>query len=141
MAAIASRGAVNRILVIEDEERMAGLLVRALGPAGFQVETAATGLRGLALAREGGFALVILDLMLPDVDGLDVLKGLVESVPDQRVLILTAIADRNMKAQCLASGACDYVTKPFELADLVARVQQRVAEAWPAPPTSSAATA
>jgi DNA-binding response OmpR family regulator len=116
------------ILVIEDEGKIARLVSRALGGVGFDVTTASNGLSGLKLGRSGAFALVILDLMLPDVDGLSVLGSLMERHREQRVLVLSALSDVHSKVRCLEVGACDYLTKPFDLAELVARVRLRVRE-------------
>jgi DNA-binding response OmpR family regulator len=118
-------GVSPRILVIDDEIKMARLIARALGAAGFDVTTSVNGLRGLALARTGDFGLVILDLMLPDVDGLSILDHLHELHPGQQVLVLSALTDVHSKVRCLEIGACDYITKPFDLAELVARVRLR----------------
>jgi DNA-binding response OmpR family regulator len=71
---------------------------------------------------------VILDLMLPDVDGLSILSRIREAFPAQQVLILSALADVHSRVSCLEVGACDYLTKPFELAELVARVRLRIRE-------------
>jgi two-component system, OmpR family, response regulator len=118
----------ERILVIEDEVKMARLVARALSAAGFEVITAPNGMRGLSLVNQGAFALVILDLMLPDVDGLSILGRIQDNRPEQRVLILSALADVHSKVRCLEVGACDYLAKPFDLPELVARVRLRLRE-------------
>jgi two-component system OmpR family response regulator len=123
----------QRILVIEDEAKMAKLVARALLAAGFEVDTEATGRRGLELLRHGVFDLVILDLLLPDVDGVSVLADARELDFEPRVIVLSALADVRSKVMCLELGACDYMTKPFELAELIARVRLRSRERQPAP--------
>jgi DNA-binding response OmpR family regulator len=128
MAAHAPGGTGEHILVIEDEAKIARLLSRALKTAGFMVTTAGSGLRGLALARTGVYNLVILDLMLPDVDGLSILGNLHEQGAGMQVVVLSALGDVHSKVQCLEVGACDYVTKPFDLPELVARVRLRIHE-------------
>jgi DNA-binding response OmpR family regulator len=128
MAALSGGGAGNEVLVIEDEGKIARLLTRALTTAGFEVTTAASGLRGLALAQSGAYNLVILDLMLPDVDGLSILGNLIERETGTQVLILSALGDVHSKVRCLEVGACDYMTKPFDLPELVARVRLRIHE-------------
>jgi two-component system, OmpR family, response regulator len=114
------------VLVIEDEPKMAKVLDRALGSAGFHVTAVGTGQRGLAALDEGGYALVILDLLLPDVDGLAVLARARLVAPDTPVLVLSAVTDVRSKVICLDLGACDYVAKPCELAELIARVRVRI---------------
>jgi DNA-binding response OmpR family regulator len=127
-AAARTGGDVESILVIEDEGMLARLLVGTLETAGFDVTTAGDGRRGLELAREGSFNLVVLDLMLPDVDGLSVLGRLREHCPHLQVLVLSGVAEVQSKVRCLEAGACDYVTKPFDPLEFVARVRVRARE-------------
>jgi DNA-binding response OmpR family regulator len=128
MAARNCGGAGNEILVIEDEVRNARLLASALTTAGFEVTTAASGLRGLALASSGRYNLVILDLIRPDVDEVSILADLIDRVVGTQVLVLSAVGDVHLKVRCLEVGACDYMTKPFDLPELVARVRLRINE-------------
>jgi len=113
---------VARILLIEDEAELAGLVRVALEQAGFRVLAARDGLTGLRLALSDRPDLVILDLMLPGMDGLDVLRALRREslVP---VLILTARSAELDRVLGLELGADDYVVKPFSLRELVARVR------------------
>jgi DNA-binding response OmpR family regulator len=117
---------VARVLVVDDEPRIASFVSRALSAEGLQVEAALDGPRGLELARSGRYALVVLDLLLPGVDGLHVLRDLMQARPDQRVLVLSALSDVESKVECLNLGASDYLPKPFALAELVARVRARL---------------
>jgi two-component system copper resistance phosphate regulon response regulator CusR len=107
---------------------MAGLVSRALRAAGFEASSAGTAIRGIKLLEHHDFALVILDLILPDLDGFSILDRAFELNPEQRVLVLSALADVRSKVRCLELGACDYVTKPFDLPELVARVRVRLQE-------------
>ena len=117
-----------QILVIEDESKVARIVSRALEAVGYQVTAVASGTRGMKLARTGMFALVILDLILPDVSGISLLDTLQALIPDQEIIVLTALADPNAKVHCLEHGASDYVTTPFDPAELVARVRLRLRE-------------
>ena len=117
-----------KVLVVEDEAKMARLVGRALSAAGFQVQTAARGVEALERLREDEYALVILDLLLPDLDGFSVLAAVADLRSDQRVMVLSALNDVGAKVLCLERGACDYVTKPFELPELIARVRLRSRE-------------
>lgn len=123
----------TRILVVDDDAELSALLVDYLGTEGFVVETVGDGRLGLERAREGGFALVILDVMLPSMQGLDVLRALrtTSSVP---VLMLTARGDDVDRIVGLEIGADDYLGKPFNPRELVARIRavQRRAERPPA---------
>ncbi len=110
------------ILVIDDEPRIAEICSDYLSAAGFNVLTAADGARGLALARKEKPDLVVLDLMLPEMDGLDVCRELrrESAVP---IIMLTARVEESDKLVGLELGADDYLTKPFSPRELVARVR------------------
>lgn len=115
-----------RLLVVDDEPRIVNFVSRALSAEGFRVDAAPDGIRGLELARSGRYELVVLDLMLPGLDGVSVLRGLMEARPEQRVLILSALSDVQSRVECLELGASDYLPKPFALAELVARIRARL---------------
>ena len=115
-----------RVLVIDDEPRIANFVSRALTAEGFRVDAASDGIRGLELARSGRYELVVLDILLPGRDGVSVLRDLMEVRPEQRVLILSALSDVQSKVECLELGASDYLPKPFALAELLARVRARL---------------
>lgn len=117
---------VPRVLVVDDEARIVSFVSRALSSEGFQVDGAMDGARGLELARTGSYELVVLDLLLPSLDGVALLQDLMEARPSQRVLVLSALSDVETKVRCLESGASDYLSKPFSLAELVARIRARL---------------
>jgi DNA-binding response OmpR family regulator len=104
---------VARVLVVDDEPRIVSFVSRALSAEGFQVDGAYDGIRALELASSGSYELVVLDLLLPHLDGMSVLQGLMETRPDQRVLVLSALSDVETKVRCLEFGASDYLSKPF----------------------------
>jgi DNA-binding response OmpR family regulator len=112
-----------RIVVVEDDERIASFVARGLTAQGHQVMTAANGLDGIALATEPEVDLVILDLSLPDIDGTDVLARLRGPRGLPPVLVLTARDSIEDKVSVLDRGADDYMTKPFALDELLARVR------------------
>ena len=115
-----------RVLVIDDEPKIADFVSRALAANGLDVDTATDGGDGLSMARTGDYDLVVLDLMMPGVSGLGVLRSTMEALPHQRVLVLSALSDVDSKVRCLELGAADYLSKPFALAELVARVWARL---------------
>lgn len=121
-----------RILVIDDEVSILSFVSRALKAHGYQVDCARDGARGLELVRAADYQLVILDLVMPAVDGVATLKGLVAHRPEQPVLVLSALGDVESKVRCLEIGAVDYLTKPFALAELLARVRARIRSSAPA---------
>lgn len=114
-----------RILVLEDDRRLAGMLVEYLVAAGFEAVTEASGLTALERLRGGRFDALVLDLMLPDIDGLDVCRQL-RSDPRLRnlpVVMLTARGDTADRIVGLELGADDYLAKPFEPRELLARLR------------------
>jgi two-component system response regulator PilR (NtrC family) len=102
------------ILVIDDEEVMRDVMSTLLGEAGYRVTLASDGAEGLALARKGSFDAAIVDVMLPEVGGLEVLEEIKKSDPDLVVLMITAYASVETAIQAIKKGAFDYVTKPFK---------------------------
>lgn len=119
-------------MVVEDEVRIASFVSRALEAEGFGVDCATEGYRALELAHSGRYELIILDLLLPGLDGVSVLREIIEHHPEQRVMILSAMSDVDDKVRCLDIGASDYLAKPFALSELLARVRARLRQA-PAP--------
>ena len=113
---------MTRILVIEDNRNLATGLRNNLEIEGYEVHIAADGQSGLALARSGNPDLIVLDLMLPGMDGYRVLKTLREEGVDTPVLILSARGEETDKVLGFHLGADDYVAKPFGLLELLARV-------------------
>lgn len=112
----------ERIMIIEDDEGILRVLRRALTYEGYQVETALEGETGLSTAREWRPDLVILDLMLPGMDGFEVTQRL-RTEGNIPILMLTAKDTINDRVQGLDAGADDYMTKPFDLDELLARVR------------------
>jgi DNA-binding response OmpR family regulator len=112
---------VAQVLIIEDDPRIRPLLMRSLDERGHAVSSAATGMRGLAMAVELRPDLVILDLGLPDVDGTQVLQML-RAVSDVPVIVASARDDDPSLVGCLNAGADDYVVKPFTTDQLEARI-------------------
>jgi two-component system response regulator MtrA len=114
---------MTRVLVVEDNANLAFGLTRSLESEGYEVEAAEDGPKGFDLARNTNPDLVVLDLMLPGMDGYTILKKLRAEGKDVPVLILTARGEEADKVFGFRLGADDYVTKPFSLSELLARVQ------------------
>ena len=112
----------ERILMIDDDNRLAGMVQDDLGGAGFRVSVAGTGREGEALLKRETFDAVILDLMLPDADGLDLCRRLRAS-SDVPILMLTARGEPMDRVVGLELGADDYLAKPFEPRELLARIR------------------
>ena len=117
---------MGRVLVVEDDDRIARLVARALRADGHVVDQAATGDDGLQAALASFFDLILLDLMLPGVDGTAVLAEVVRARPEQRVFVLSALPEISTRVACLEAGATDFLGKPFAVAELVARVRTRM---------------
>lgn len=112
-----------RILVIEDDNEMAEEIGGDLADRGYAVSHAPDGLEGEALARAGGYDLLIVDLMLPGLDGISVIENLRTTGVRTPVLVLSALGAVNDRVRGLRAGGDDYLTKPFALAELAARVE------------------
>ncbi len=112
-----------RILVVDDEAEIRDFIVRALAADGYEVDATCDGADGLRLAEAGGYGLIILDLVMPETDGRSLLARLRRDGPRPPVLVLSCVADVATKVGCLDMGAQDYLTKPFALAELLARVR------------------
>jgi DNA-binding response OmpR family regulator len=115
-------GMAARVLMIDDDDRLAGMVSDYLGGAGFRVTVAGTGAKGEALLKRESFDAVILDLMLPDADGLDLCRRL-RGESDVPVLMLTARGEPMDRVVGLELGADDYLAKPFEPRELQARLR------------------
>ena len=115
-----------RLLVVEDEARIAAFLVKGLTAHGYAVDHARTAAEALSLTEQIEFALIVLDLRLPDGDGLDVLRTLRSRGTDLPVVVLTARGDVADRVEGLELGADDYLTKPFVFDELLARVRARL---------------
>jgi two-component system response regulator MprA len=119
------------VLVIDDDERITNLLRRALRFAGYEVSLAHSGASGLAMAKESEPDLVVLDVMLPGLDGLAVCRSLRQVTTTTPVLMLTARDDIPDRVLGLDAGADDYLVKPFAIEELLARVRALLRRATP----------
>jgi DNA-binding response OmpR family regulator len=112
----------EHVLLIEDDSRLANMVGEYLGKAGFHVIHAENGMRGLALHARGPVDVIVLDLMLPDSDGLDICRQ-IRARSDSPILMLTARGDPMDRVVGLEMGADDYLPKPFEPRELLARLR------------------
>jgi two-component system, OmpR family, response regulator len=117
---------MDRILIVEDEPRLVSFLEKGLKANGFTTTVASNGAAAVGIASSEDFDLMLLDLGLPDIDGLDVLRQVRDREDNLPVLILTARDDISDKVTGLDLGADDYVTKPFRFEELLARVRARL---------------
>jgi two-component system OmpR family response regulator len=111
-----------RVLVVDDEEKLVRVVVRALATRGVPAEGTTEASRGLKMALTGTFQLIILDLLMPSNDGRWVLEQTMARRPSQRVLVLSGLSDLETKLLCFRLGASDYLPKPFAVQELLARV-------------------
>jgi two-component system, OmpR family, response regulator len=117
---------LGRILIVDDEPKIRSFIGRALTAAGYTTEFAASGAEALRSCAAARYDLIILDLVIADMDGRQVLGRLLSARPDQAVIVLSCLADVATKVDLLEHGAQDYLTKPFSLAELLARVRVRL---------------
>jgi DNA-binding response OmpR family regulator len=120
------RSLSRRILVVDDEPHIRDMVIRALQGAGYTIDSAGDGRAGLALALAGDYQLVILDLVMPHADGREIIGRLRQERPDEPVMVLSCLSDITTKVACLDLGAQDYLTKPFSIDELLARVRVRL---------------
>jgi len=112
-----------RVLTVEDEPEMADLLARGLRGEGYEVDVAADGVDALTLAKDGGYDIAILDVMLPGMSGFEICRWLRRQNPGMGIILLTARDAVDDRVTGLDAGADDYLTKPFEFAELAARLR------------------
>lgn len=114
---------IMRLLLIEDEEKVANFISLGLKEEGYEVDTAFNGRKGLELIKEGNYNVILLDLMIPEIDGLKLLKTIRSWGIDTPVLIITAKNSKEDIVKGLDTGSDDYLTKPFSFEELLARVR------------------
>ncbi len=112
-----------RVLIIEDDSEVADFICKGLTEHGHSVDAAADGKLGLLLASTESFDVIVLDRMLPELDGLSVLKRLRSADINTPVLILSALGDVDKRVEGLRAGGDDYLTKPFSFSELLARIE------------------
>ena len=112
--------------MIDDEQRILNFVRRGLEAEGMLVDAVGDGAEGLRMALSTTYDLVVLDLVMPGLDGHAVLRRIMDAKPSQPVLILSALNDTASKVSCLERGADDYISKPFSLDELLARVRARL---------------
>lgn len=111
------------ILVIEDERKTADALKKGLENNGYEVDVAYDGLSGIKLFETGKYKLIISDIIMPKLNGIDICEQIHNSQPDVPILLLTALDSKDSIVQGLNSGADDYLTKPFDFRELLARIR------------------
>lgn len=112
-----------RILVVEDQQKMAGFIKKGLTEAGYSVDTAESGTGSEVMMSQTDYDLVLLDVMLPDQNGLDTARHFRKDGYSGPILMLTALSATKDKVNGLDAGADDYLTKPFDFEELLARVR------------------
>jgi len=112
-----------RVLIVEDDEQAASFIAKALRESGHAADLAHDGETGLAMARDEGYDILVVDRMLPRLDGLSIIRQLREAGRDTPVLILSALGDVDDRVKGLKAGGDDYLTKPFAFSELLARVE------------------
>lgn len=114
---------MNKILIIEDDLRVAELIKRGLDEQGFKTTLAYDGLLGKKLALSNEFDLIITDIILPKIDGLELCKEIRRAKPSTPIIMLTALGTTDDKVEGFDAGADDYLVKPFEMRELVVRIK------------------
>jgi DNA-binding NtrC family response regulator len=117
-------GEEKKVLIVDDEPRLRRVLVRLLEGEGFACREAESGVEALSILEADRYPLVISDIRMPQMDGVALLKSIMQRWPDTGVIVVTAVAEVESAVACLQTGALDYVAKPFHLEEVRARVQQ-----------------
>jgi DNA-binding response OmpR family regulator len=112
-----------KLLIIEDEKSLANFMEKGLQQAGYAVEVCHDGLEGIKQASKGGFDLILLDLMLPSMNGFDILNNLKSIDIQTSVIVISALSDTEQVVKGLNLGAVDYIKKPFDWEELLARIR------------------
>lgn len=115
-----------RILVVDDEEPVRNLLQRILGEAGYNVDTAANGQEALDKVSQLNAGVVLLDIKMPGMSGIEVLQQITTNWPETCVVMATAAGDAQTAVEAMKAGAYDYITKPFDRDDVVLKVQKAI---------------
>jgi DNA-binding NtrC family response regulator len=115
-----------RILVVDDEEAVCKILKSELTVEGYQVDTALDGNTAINMLQDGKYDVILLDIKMPRVSGIDVLKFIKENVPDTQVIVLTAFPDINLAKDCIKLGAFDYTTKPYDINELLVNIENAI---------------
>jgi len=118
-----------KILVVDDEETVRLLFQRVLQAAGYDVITAANGKEALSVIADGGIDIVLLDIKMPVLSGIDVLGKINTEWPDLCVIMVTAVADVQVAVEAMKLGASDYITKPFDQDEALRKIRQAI-ERW-----------
>jgi DNA-binding response OmpR family regulator len=122
---------VDRILVVDPDDRVAELVERAMADRGYAVDRIEGGPRAGDLAVAGDYALVLMELVMPGCDGLAVLRQIHVARPGRKVVVMSARARAADRVECFECGAVDFLDKPFDLRELLARIEVRMAEGQP----------
>ena len=112
-----------KILIVEDDQRVAELIKRGLEEQDFAATVAYDGLSGMKLSSQDNFDLIITDIILPKIDGIDLCKQIRQTKPDIPIIMLTALGTTDDKVEGFDAGADDYLVKPFEMRELLVRIR------------------
>lgn len=118
----------NRILIVDDEDALRTILSSELVGAGYEIATAADGEEGVAEVKNRKFDLVLLDIHMPKLDGFEVLKFIKKEHPEVKVIMLTGFADLKNAIESKKYGAEDFVSKPYDLVDLLTTIERVLSE-------------
>ena len=113
-----------KVLIIDDEDSMCNFMEIMLIKEGYQVETTTSGARGINLLKEKNFDLVIADMNMPEVTGIDVLKDIKEFKREQEIIVMTAYASVDTAIEAMKLGAADYITKPFKVDEIKIAIEK-----------------
>jgi DNA-binding response OmpR family regulator len=120
---------MKKVLIVDDDKELRAHLTEILSVAGYEINAAASGMEAIEKAIDADFDLVLLDLMMPKMSGVDVLQELRKVAPRARIIMLTAFATVENAVEVIKRGASDYLIKPFKIDDLLTRIRRVLEEA------------
>ena len=119
---------MNNILIVDDDQELRSNLSVILGETGYQTETASSGAEALSMAALNEFDIVLLDLMMPETSGMEILGELQKRAPRTKVIMITAFPSVDTAVEAIKKGASEYISKPFKMNDLVITIKKTLEE-------------
>lgn len=113
----------KKLLIVDDEKEVCANLSEYLARRDFDVTIATSGKEATSILETTFFPVIILDMKMPDADGMEILKDTIKQYPDSKIIMLTGFDEKNQKEKCLNLGAYDYVTKPIKIREILKKIE------------------
>ena len=113
----------KKLLIVDDEKEVCANLSEYLARRDFEVTVAISGKEATSILRTTFFPVIILDIKMPDADGMEILKDAIKQHPNSKIIMMTGFDEENQRDECLASGAYDYITKPIRISEILKKIE------------------